>query len=191
MHFFRLFVIAAALLEARTVQIRILVTTDLHGNLYPYDYFTAAEAPRGLAKLATLIAAERRESHNALLVDCGDTIQGSPLESTYQLAFTTGRSKLPDPMMAAMNALRFDAMTLGNHELNYGLRNLEAARSHARFPWLSANTQLTSGSAAKPFEPYIVKEIDGVRVAIIGITTPSIPLRDTGSWAARRERARR
>ncbi|MBM3784517.1 MAG: hypothetical protein FJW30_09175 [Acidobacteria bacterium] len=176
MHFLRLLLLAALALPARTVSIRLLVTTDLHGNIYPYDYFTTETVNRGLAKLATLIQAERKEFPSALLIDCGDTIQGTPLESAYQLAFAAGKTSLPDPMMAAMNALSFDAMTLGNHELNFGLRNLAAARSHARFPWLSANTRLSPGSAAKPFAPYIVKEIDGVRVAIVGITTPSIPL---------------
>ena len=169
-----LLALAIATLSARTVTIRVLVTTDLHGNLLGYDYFTAAKANRGLAKLATLIEAERREDPKALLIDCGDTIQGTPLEASYQLAFAANKTKLADPMMLAMNALRYDAMTLGNHELNFGLRNLNAARETAKFPWLSANTRAEAG--AKPFAPYVVKTIDGVRVAIIGITTPSIPL---------------
>src|SRR6266849_2705544 len=66
------------------VQIRVLATTDLHGNIYPYDYYTAKPAARGLAKIATLIAQERAANPNTLLVDCGDTIQGSPLESVHQ-----------------------------------------------------------------------------------------------------------
>ncbi|MBL8231166.1 MAG: 5'-nucleotidase C-terminal domain-containing protein [Bryobacterales bacterium] len=169
----------------QTTRISVLVTTDLHGNLYPWDYFTAKPANRGLAKVATLIREQRQENPNTLLVDCGDTIQGAPLEAVYQQYVRTG--KLPhglafkgkplsiDPMMLAMNALGFDAMALGNHEFNFGLKNLEAARKSAKFPWLSANTVAPSSGMVRPFEPYVVKTVAGVKVAIIGITTPAVP----------------
>jgi len=73
-------VLLAGFASGQTVHIRVLATTDLHGNLFPYDYYNARPAPRGLAKIATLIEQERRDNPNTLLVDCGDTIQGSPLE---------------------------------------------------------------------------------------------------------------
>ncbi len=177
-------VAAAAVLPAERVTVTLLATTDLHGNLYPYDYYTAAPAERGLAKIATLVREIRRETANIILIDCGDTIQGTPLESLHQAFVRTGRLPLglkapsggpgPDPMMLAMNAMGYRAMVLGNHEFNFGLKNLERARGDARFPWLSANT-----SGAPPggrlFQPYIVETVAGVRVAIFGITTPSIP----------------
>lgn len=167
--------LAASLAFPAEVNLRILATTDLHGHIFPHDYFTSQPAHRGLAKIATLIARQRAENPNTLLVDCGDTIQGSPLEATYQNTTIKSPNSPPDPMMAAMNALGYDAMALGNHEFNYGLKNLENARQHAKFPWLSANTQVIHGSAPRPFLPYIVKTVAGVKVAIIGITTPSIP----------------
>ncbi len=159
----------SALAFAETAHIRILATTDLHGNLFPYDYYTAKPAPRGLAKIATLIAQERRDNANTLLVDCGDTIQGSPLETVHQAEVRNGATSA-DPMMLAMNALHYDAMTVGNHEFNYGLRNLNAARKTAQFPWLAANIE---GDSA--FTPFIIKTIGGIRVAVIGVTTPAIP----------------
>lgn len=70
--------------DAREVSVRVLATTDLHGNINPYDYYTARTAPRGLARISTLIAAERAANPNTLLLDCGDTIQGTPLEGVYQ-----------------------------------------------------------------------------------------------------------
>ena len=159
-------------LPAQTARITILATADLHGHLLPYDYYTAKPANLGLAKIATLIERERALNPHALLFDCGDTIQGSPLEAVYQHSVRrNGTAVPPDPMMAAMNAAGFEAMVLGNHEFNYGLANLQRAREAARFPWLSANT--VGGS--RPFQPSIVKELAGVKVAIAGITTPSIP----------------
>src|SRR5262249_35103389 len=153
-----------------------------HGNIYPYDYFTAQPADRGLAKIATLIRQERDSNPNSLLVDCGDTIQGTPLEGLYQQYIRTG--KLPaglkfagkplsvDPMMQAMNLLQYDAMVVGNHEYNFGLKNLQQARLVAKFPWLSANT-IATPDTMEPFAPYVVKTVAGVKIAIIGITTPA------------------
>jgi len=165
---------AATRAQAReTVTVTILATTDLHGFLYPYDYFTRQPSARGLAAAAALVEKVRRETPHTLLVDCGDTIQGSPLESVHQAAVRAGTTDASDPMMLAMNALGYDAMVVGNHEFNYGLRNLEAARSVARFPWLSANTRSEVGAPA--FPPYLVKVVAGVKVAVVGITTAAIP----------------
>ncbi|MFO0337856.1 MAG: bifunctional metallophosphatase/5'-nucleotidase [Acidobacteriota bacterium] len=177
-------ILLAAGLAGETVKVTILATTDLHGHIFPYDYFTQTPAAYGLAKIATLVKQARREAPEAILVDAGDTIQGSPLESLYQAFRRTG--KLPpgvtiperalgiDPMMLVMNAMRYDAMVVGNHEFNYGVRNLEEARRVARFAWISANT-LASGPNTKGFVPYIEKTVGGVRVAVVGLTTPSIP----------------
>jgi len=162
----------------------VLATTDMHGNLYPIDYVTDQPAARGLAKMATLIRAEEAANPNHLLIDCGDTIQGTPLEYAYQALVRTGAGPLGlkpeaqlahDPMMLAMNLLGYDAMTLGNHEFNFGLKNLEKARSDARFSWLSANITVAPGGSERPFASYIVKTAGGVKVAVIGITTPAIP----------------
>lgn len=160
----------ALLATADTRQVRILQTTDMHGYVYPYDYYAARPANRGLAKAATIIRAARAERPDSLLIDCGDTIQGSPLEAVHQAAVRAGKSNRPDPMILAMNALRYDAMVAGNHEFNYGLKNLEAARKASRFPWLSANTAGRSG-----FIPSLVKTVGGVRVGVVGLTTGGIP----------------
>jgi 2',3'-cyclic-nucleotide 2'-phosphodiesterase/3'-nucleotidase len=164
---------AAASPAPATLTVTVLATTDTHGYIEPWDYFTRKPAPRGLAAASTLIDAVRRETPNTLLVDCGDTIQGSPLEGVHQIAVRSGESRDPGPMMLAMNAMGYDAMVVGNHEFNFGLKNLQAARKDASFPWLSANTR-TDGSLPA-FAPYLVKAVGGVKVAVIGITTPAIP----------------
>jgi 2',3'-cyclic-nucleotide 2'-phosphodiesterase/3'-nucleotidase len=154
------------------LKITLLATTDLHGNLFPYDYYTAQPAARGLAKIATLIEAARAENPNNLLIDCGDVIQGTPLEAVYQERLQKGGSLLDqDPMMAAMNALGYDAMVVGNHEFNFGLKNLAKARMDAHFPWISSNIL----GGAQPFAPYLLKTVAGVKIAVVGITTPLIP----------------
>ncbi|MGD0497592.1 MAG: 5'-nucleotidase C-terminal domain-containing protein [Bryobacteraceae bacterium] len=177
------FFLFAGLAHSQQVTVSVLATTDMHGNLYPVDYVTDQPAARGLAKMATLIRAAEAETPNHLLIDCGDTIQGTPLEYAYQTLVRTGLGPLGlkpavelahDPMMLAMNRLGYQAMTLGNHEFNFGLKNLNQARSDAAFPWLSANTAVAPGGAERPFAPYIVQTVGGVKVAVIGITTPVI-----------------
>ena len=148
----------------------IVGTTDLHGNLFPVDYYTDKRDNRGLAKLATLIKQIRKESSNVLLIDSGDTIQGTPLEYYHNKK----NNQPPDPMMLAMNELHYDAMTVGNHEYNFGLKVLEKARGEAQFPWLSANTY-NQGTEETHYKPYIVKEIAGVRVGVLGLTPPEFP----------------
>lgn len=148
----------------------ILSTTDMHGRVFPIDYYTNKYDNVGIAKVATLVKEARKRDADLMLVDSGDTIQGTPLEYLHNKRNNTP----PDPMMLAMNALHYDSMTVGNHEYNFGLKVLEKARSEAQFPWLSANTYDT-GKGTTHYQPYIVKEVQGVRVAVLGLTTPGIP----------------
>ena len=152
------------------VQITILGTTDLHGNINPIDYYTNKPDNRGLAKVATLIKRIRGEQPNVLLIDSGDTIQGSPLESFHGRKNNQPR----DPMMLVMNSLKYDAMTVGNHEYNFGLKVLEKARQEAQFPWLSANTYETK-TGKTHYQPYLIRDVAGVKIGILGLTTPGIP----------------
>ena len=155
---------------SKRVHIVVLGTTDQHGNLFPVDYYTNKADNRGLAKIGTLIRQARSENKNVLLIDSGDTIQGTPLEYYHNKK----NNSPPDPMMLAMNALGYDAMAVGNHEYNFGLPVLEKARNEAKFPWLSANTY-NKGTNQTHYTPYIIKELAGVRIAVLGLTTPGIP----------------
>jgi 2',3'-cyclic-nucleotide 2'-phosphodiesterase/3'-nucleotidase len=152
------------------VTLTILGTTDLHGNIYPTDYFTEAPANRGLAKVYTLIKQVRRSQPNTLLIDSGDCIQGTPLVYFHNVKDPAP----PHPMMLAMSYMGYDAMAVGNHEFNFGLDVIEKARREANFPWLSANTY-RKADGSNYFTPYLVREVAGVRVGILGLTTPGIP----------------
>ncbi|MEJ7578536.1 MAG: 5'-nucleotidase C-terminal domain-containing protein [Pyrinomonadaceae bacterium] len=155
----------------RRAWITILSTTDLHGNILPVDYYTNTRDARGLAQAATVIRQARKENSNSLLLDSGDTIQGTPLIYYHNKK----NNAPPDPVMLSMNSLQYDAMAVGNHEYNFGLNVLNKARGEARFAWLSANTY-KMGTDETVFTPYIVKELNGVRVGVLGLTTPGIPV---------------
>ncbi len=155
---------------AQRAHVVILGTTDMHGRVFPVDYYTNKYDNVGITKVATLVREARKADPDLLLVDSGDTIQGTPLEYFHNKRNNTP----PDPMMLAMNALHYDSMTVGNHEYNFGLKVLEKARGEAKFPWLSANTYNT-GTPTTHYQPYIVKDVEGVRVGVLGLTTPGIP----------------
>src|SRR5881394_2948691 len=88
----------------RRAWLTLISTTDLHGNILPVDYYTNKPDARGLAKAATIIRQARKSDPNLLLLDSGDTIQGSPLVYFHNRK----NNSPPDPMMLAMNALKYD-----------------------------------------------------------------------------------
>ncbi|PYT08302.1 MAG: hypothetical protein DMF60_05035 [Acidobacteria bacterium] len=143
---------------------------SLHANIYPIDYNTNKPEARGLARVATIVKQARKERPDLLLLDSGDTIQGTPL--TFHHARIN--NKPADAMMTVMNALRYDAMAVGNHEYEFGLDVLNKARKEAQFPWLSANTY-RKGTDQSYFRPFTIKEVSGVRIGIIGLTTTGMP----------------
>jgi len=155
------------------INLEILHTSDLHANLFDWDYSTAASDPtRGFVRIASLVRAERAANPCTLLVDTGDTLQGTALGYYYARQATT----VPHPMAAAMNALGYDAMTIGNHELNFGMDVLQRFVSEASFPVLGANFVANDGT--HPFAASTIKEVCGVKVAILGVVT-----RGNASWA--------
>lgn len=155
-------------MDERPVDILIAATTDVHGRLLGWDYFAdAPDQARGLSRAATIVDSLRRaESGRVILVDAGDLLQGNSM--TYVAARID--SLAPNPVVAAMNVMRYDAAAVGNHEFNYGLATFDRARLQARFPFLAANTTRLDGGRAFPAVTMV--ERAGIKVAIIGVTTP-------------------
>jgi 2',3'-cyclic-nucleotide 2'-phosphodiesterase / 3'-nucleotidase / 5'-nucleotidase len=164
-----------------TASLVVAATTDVHGRLRGWDYF--ADAPdtlRGLSRAATIIDSVRAaHPGRVVLVDAGDLLQGNPL--TYVAARVD--SSPPHPVIAAMNAMRYDAAALGNHEFNYGVPFLTRALEQSRFPFLSANTYRANGTRA--YGGSHVVERGGVRVGIVGATTPGVMVWDRDHVAGR------
>jgi len=145
-------------------KIQILATSDIHGYIMPTTFRNTQNEALGLAKIATIIHEKRLEGPT-ILIDNGDFIQGSPL-TYYHQKF---QAQQPNPLIQVANALQYDAMIFGNHEFNYGLPALQSVISQSKFPWLGANILTNDGQHFT--KPYIIKEIEGVRIAILGVTT--------------------
>ncbi|MFJ5226007.1 5'-nucleotidase C-terminal domain-containing protein [Streptomyces sp. NPDC088400] len=169
----------------------VMGTTDLHGNVFNWDYFTdkefddAAHNDVGLAKISTLVDQVREEKgrHNTLLIDAGDTIQGTQLSYYYAKVDPITAARGPvHPMAQAMNAIGYDAAALGNHEFNYGIPVLRKFEEQCRFPLLGANA-LDAKTLKPAFAPYVIKKLRTpfgreVKVAILGLTNPGIAIWD-------------
>jgi len=161
---------AAAGLSA--VDLTILHTSDLHGRVHPHDALADADLGEGLARVGAAVKAIRAEGRPTLLLDSGDTIEGSPTQALL-FAGRLGAGDGSDPIIRAMNLLGYDAMAVGNHDFDFGVERLNASRKEARFPFLSANTLGPDGEPA--FPPYAVLDVaGGVRIGVLGLVTPHV-----------------
>ncbi|MFI0230564.1 bifunctional metallophosphatase/5'-nucleotidase [Streptomyces sp. NPDC017086] len=177
--------------RAKRYALTVMGTTDLHGHVFNWDYFKDAEYSDkagnalGLARIATLVEQVREEKgrRNTLLLDAGDTIQGTPLTYYYaKVDPITAEGGPVHPMARAMNAIGYDAAALGNHEFNYGIETLRAFEEQLDFPLLGANA-VDAKTLRPAFPPYVMKtfHVPGakpVRVAVLGLTNPGIAIWD-------------
>lgn len=178
----------------RTWSFSILGTTDLHSHVFDWDYYTDAAYQDskgnsvGVARVATLVKQQRaaKGEDRVLLVDAGDIIQGTSLAYYYArvdpIVGTGGKRGPRHPMAIAMNAMRYDAAALGNHEFNYGIETLRRFEEQCHFPLLGANA-LDAKTLRPAFQPYTVKRVrvpgaPDIKVGILGLTNPGIALWD-------------
>jgi 2',3'-cyclic-nucleotide 2'-phosphodiesterase/3'-nucleotidase len=164
---------------AQPLDLVVAATTDVHGRVRGWDYYAdAPDSTRGLARAATIIDSLRKVSPVLpIVVDAGDFLQGNPLAYVAARVDTT----MPNPIIAAMNVVQYDAVAIGNHEFNYGLAALERARRQADFPMLAANAKRPDGT--QRFASWAVSMRHGVKVAIVGATTPGAVVWDRDNLA--------
>ena len=164
---------AAATLNPDTVCISILHTTDLHGHILPTFDYDGNPDRGGLARCATQLRRWQRESPNSILIDVGDVYQGTDVSLRNKGAL----------MIDLLNHLEYDAWVVGNHEFDWGMECFEHALQQSNMPVLAAN-MLMEGKLAGGFpdtkhafakiQPFILKEIEGIKLAIVGVTTPGM-----------------
>ncbi|MCD5415370.1 MAG: bifunctional metallophosphatase/5'-nucleotidase [Clostridiales bacterium] len=141
--------------ETEVVTITIIHTNDIHGRLLEGRF-----AGMGFAKAATLIEQLRSENKNVLLFDAGDTVHGLPIATLDK----------GEGVIQIMNAINYDLMVAGNHDFNYGIERLKELNEIANFPILAGNVVDEEGTPV--LERYVIKELEGVKVGIIGIAIP-------------------
>lgn len=165
---------ASAQTSGKTTTVTILNTTDLHGHILPTSTYEGVKDVGGLARCATQIAAWRKECPGSILIDIGDVYQGTHVSRT-----TNGQV-----MIDLFNRLNYDAWVIGNHEFDWGFDAMAKAVAASKMPVLASNAKIggvwsnrleDKSNPMSRIAPYIVKEVSGFKVGIIGSVTPGLP----------------
>lgn len=178
MHFKRLYVLLAFLLfvtvfsfAQREVNLKVIHTSDVHGSIFPFDFINNKAVDFGLAQVFTYVQTQRMNpDQDVLFFDNGDILQGQP---AVYFANQIDSSEV-HLMAQIMNFMGYNAASIGNHDIEAGPTIYDKLKNQFNFPWLSAN--IIDTRSGKPyFKPYHVFDIKGVRVAVLGLTTPGVP----------------
>ncbi|WP_432925073.1 bifunctional metallophosphatase/5'-nucleotidase [Microbispora sp. CA-135349] len=180
----------ASAAPSHPVTITVMASSDTHGNALNWDYYKNAEYDDsahndvGLAKISTMVSKIRadRGADHTLLFDSGDTLQGTPLDYYYAKVEPITSTGEVHPMAKAMNAIGYDAVTLGNHEFNYGLPLLGAWVKQMKAPVLGANA-VSAKTGLPAYQPYVIKtmKVKGekpIKVGVLGLTNPGVAIWD-------------
>ncbi|WP_346880029.1 bifunctional metallophosphatase/5'-nucleotidase [Clostridium sp. UBA3061] len=152
-------------------KITILATTDIHGNILGYNYDKGESFNNsGMNRIYSYIKQVKSENLNTLVVDNGDIIQGNTLTDEMY----SNKKDEKHPVISAMNFMGYDAMVLGNHEFNFGFDLIKSLEKQSNFPFLSANVDYRE-SGEDFVKTHTIINCGGVRVGIIGLTTPNVP----------------
>lgn len=167
-----LFMMLPVLCPAREVEIKILQTSDIHGNLFPGAFSSMATTKGGMSHIWSVV----RENHdtygdNMILLDNGDILQGDPSVYYSNYIDTTSTHVVAE----VMNYLHYDAGNVGNHDIETGRKVLDRWANDCNMPILGANI-LDKATGEPHFKPYEIFERDGVRIAVLGLITPAIPV---------------
>lgn len=165
--FLTLFVALSILSFSKKVEIVMLETSDIHGRLFSYEYAVDEQKNNnGLTRIATLIKQQRNDHKNVILLDNGDLLQDNSAELF--------NNESVHPLIRAINDLKFDMFTLGNHEFNFEKDFLDRNIKGFNGDVLACNVLTDDGKYY--VKPYVIKNIDGVRVAVVGYLVPHIPI---------------
>ncbi|BDQ03338.1 bifunctional UDP-sugar hydrolase/5'-nucleotidase [Ignavibacterium sp.] len=156
---------------AQTVNVKIIETSDVHGAIFPYDLVNDRPSNSSLAQVMTYLNEQRADTNQIIfLLDNGDILQGDPVVYYYNFEKTDTIHLYAD----VMNYMKYDAATIGNHDIETGHNVYDKFNNEINFPWLAANAIRTSDG--KPyFKPYTTIERGGIKIAVFGLITPAIP----------------
>ena len=160
-----------AMAQQKTVKIRVIETSDVHGCFFPYDFINRKPKAGSLARVSSYVDSLRQTYNDRLiLLDNGDLLQGQPICYYYNYINTQTRNVASD----VLNYMKYDAETFGNHDVETGHAVYDKWVSELNCPVLGANIIKTK--TGKPYtKPYVVLEREGIKIAILGMVTPAIP----------------
>ena len=159
-------------LQAQTVKLKLIETSDVHGALFPWDFKNDKPTSTSLAQVYTYVEEQRADkSQSVILLDNGDILQGQPL--VYYSNFE--KPEAEHICASVMNYMKYDAATIGNHDIEAGHPVYDKLEKEFNFPWMAANA-VDTNTDQPYFKPYTVFVRDGVKIAVLGLITPGIPM---------------
>lgn len=167
------FLALTASAQDKTVKLSFIETTDVHGNYFPYDFLDAKPGSGSMARITSYVKAQRKLKGNdgVVLLDNGDILQGQPPAYYYNFIDTTSTHLCAD----VLNFMNYDAIAVGNHDVETGHAVYDRWISQCTMPVLGANAVVTA--TGKPYwKPYTILERQGVKIAVFGMITPGIPM---------------
>ncbi len=158
--------------QEREVKLKLIETSDLHGNYFPFNFITQKEWGGSMARVYSLVRQQREVYHdNLILLDNGDILQGQPTAYYYNYIDTVSTHLCAE----IMNYMKYDVGNMGNHDVETGHQVFDRWISQCEFPVLGAN--IIETSSGEPFlKPYQVLKRDGVTIVVLGMITPAIPM---------------
>ncbi len=168
---FLLMIFSSGFLPAQTVNLKFIETSDVHGSLFPYDFINNKNINTSLAQIYTYVKEQRADkSQHVVLLDDGDILQGQPIVYYYNFEKTNSTHICAQ----VMNYMKYDAGTVGNHDIEPGHPVYDKLDKEFDFPWLAANA--VNIKTGKPyFKPYTIIKRNGIKIAVLGLITPWIP----------------
>lgn len=158
--------------QEKEVRLKIVQTSDVHGNFYPYDFIHHREASGSLARVYAFVQKNREiYKDNLILLDNGDILQGQPAAYYYNYIDTVA----PHLSAEILNFMGYNAGNMGNHDVETGRAVFDRWAGDCRFPILGANI-IDTATGETHFKPYEVLERDGVKIVVLGMITPAIPV---------------
>lgn len=155
----------------RTVSVKILQTSDVHGAIFPFDYINNRPMESSLAQVYTYVKSEKANSNQkVVLLDNGDIIQGQPVVYYSNFIDTLNKNIVPE----VFNFMGYDAATIGNHDIETGPKVYNKVKKEFEFPWLGANI-IDDKNNEPAFRPYTIINKEGIRIAVLGLITPGVP----------------
>lgn len=160
------------LAEAKEIHLKVVETSDAHGNFFPVNFTTRQPGRGSFARVANYVNSLRGNlgDDKVVLLDAGDILQGQPAVYYYNFVDTTSTHVAAD----VMNYMRFDAVAVGNHDIEAGHDVYDRWTRQCNFPVLGANV-INTKTGRPYFTPYTIIERQGLKIAVIGMVTPSIP----------------
>lgn len=161
----------AAPKKGKTVKLRMIETTDVHGRFFPYDFVRQQPTEGSLARVSSYVDSLRNiYGDRLLLMDAGDVLQGQPVVTYYNYE----KTDVPNVASGVSNYLRYDVQTMGNHDVETGHAVYDKWIGELKCPMLAAN--MVSAATGEPYlKPYVMFNRDGIKIAVIGLITPGVP----------------